>query len=65
MSRTFEIKLKDSWQNSSLPMDTIVDRHNDKHKFRDDIKCFQILFCEEKYKSPQCFNEYYTVKPMV
>ena len=49
--------------NSTLPMDTVVDRHNDNHKFRDDIKCFKIQFCEEKYKSPECINEYYTIKP--
>ena len=49
--------------NSTLPMDTIVDNNNDKDKFTNDTKCYKVQFCEEKYKSPECINEYYTIKP--
>ena len=47
--------------NGSLPSGTIINRHNDKDtfkKFNDNNK----EFCEQKYKSPDCINEYYTIK---
>ena len=50
--------------NSSVPMGTIADNHNDKDKFTNDTKCYKTQFCEEKYKSPECINEYYTIKPI-
>ena len=50
--------------NSSVPMSTIADNHNDKDKFTNDTKCYKAQFCEEKYKSPECINEYYTIKPV-
>ena len=50
--------------NSSIPFFAIVDNHDNKNKFTNDIKCYKPQFCEEKYKWPECINEYYTIKPV-
>ena len=46
----------------SLPSDTIIDRHNDKDIFKDRCNDNHKEYCEQKYKSPNCINEYYTIK---
>ena len=49
--------------NGSFPLGyTIIDRHNDKDIFSDECNDTHKEFCEQKYKSPDCLNEYYTVK---
>ena len=48
--------------NNSLPSGTIVDRHNDKDKFKNECDDRHQEYCEHKYKSPDCLNEYYTIK---
>ena len=47
--------------NGSLPSGTIIDRHNDKDVFKE-CNDNNKEFCEQKHKSPDCINEYYTVK---
>ena len=50
--------------NNSLPSKTIIDKHNDKDKFDKPRLCNDNNkeFCENKYKSPDCFNQYYKIK---
>ena len=48
--------------NGSLPSRTIIDRHNDKNTFKDECNDNYKEFCEQKHKSPDCFNQYYTAK---
>ena len=48
--------------NGSLPSETIVDRHNDKDIFKYGCNDNHKEYCEQKYKSPDCINEYYTIK---
>ena len=48
--------------NGSLPNDTFINRHNDKDKFGNECDDKHKEYCEHKYKSPDCFNEYYTIK---
>ena len=49
--------------NGSFPLGyTIIDRHNDKDIFSDECKGNHDKYCEQKYKSPDCINEYYTIK---
>ena len=48
--------------NGSLPSDTIIDRHNDKGIFKDRCNDNHKEYCEHKYKSPDCINEYYTIR---
>ena len=48
--------------NNSLPEYTISDKHNDKDKFGEPCNDNNKEFCENKYKSPDCFNEYYKIK---
>ena len=47
--------------NGSLPSRTIIDRHNDKNIFNDICKDNYTEFCEQKYKSLDCINEYYKI----
>ena len=47
--------------NGSLPSYTIIDRYNDEYIFKG--RCDNDKeFCELKHKSPDCFNQYYTIK---
>ena len=52
--------------NNSLPVYRFVDKNNDKYKFTfKSVLCpYHSLtkLCKEKYKSPDCFNEYYSFK---
>ena len=48
--------------NESLPSWTIIDRHNDKDTFKDECNDNYKEYCEQKHKSPDCVNEYYTIK---
>ena len=41
-----------------------MDIQDDKHIFND-INCYDQHFCQQKYNKPDCFNEYYTIKPIV
>ena len=46
--------------NNSLPSDAFIDKNNDKDKFTSEsLNCYPFKFCIEKYKSRDCFNEYY------
>ena len=46
--------------NNSLPSDAFIDKNNDKDKFTSEsLNCNPSKFCIEKYKSRDCFNEYY------
>lgn len=47
----------------SLPLQTNVDVHNDKHQYK--LSCNDSLdfsFCSNKYKSLDCANQYYSFK---
>ena len=48
-----------------LPDKTNVDWHNDKDNYNK-VNCdkFNYNFCEEKYKSTDCINEYYSFRTM-
>ena len=47
--------------NNSLPSDAFIDKNNDKDKFTSEsLNCNPSKFCIEKYKSRDCFNEYYS-----
>ena len=47
--------------NNSLPDKGFIDKNNDKDKFTSDsLDCNPFKFCKEKYKSRDCFNEYYS-----
>ena len=49
--------------NGSLPMgNTFVDRHNDKDIFKEECDDNYKEYCNQKYKHPDCFNEYYEIK---
>ena len=48
--------------NNSSPENTIVDKHNDKDIFKGECDDNNKEFCENKYKSPDCFNEYYKIQ---
>ena len=50
--------------NGSFPSETIINRYNDKNKFKDECRNNYKEYCEEKHKSPDCINEYYTAKLM-
>ena len=57
-----EISLK---QCNELPFDVNVDRNNDKDTYNVS-KCYFELdesVCHDKYKSPDCINEYFSFKP--
>lgn len=48
---------------NSLPLQTNVDVHNDKHQYK--LSCNESLdfsFCPNKYNSPDCAKEYYSFK---
>ena len=47
----------------SLPPHIIVDRNNNKHKFNE--SCYDLNFCQQKFKSPDCINEYYAIGQMI
>ena len=50
---------------SELPVDTNVDRHNDKN-INNLWKCcinYDGSVCEDKYKSPNCLNWYFSIQP--
>ena len=52
-------------QCNSFPLFTNVDRRNDKHEFSLVTLCsinFNYSICQDKYKSPDCKNEYYSFK---
>ena len=49
-----------------MPKETKVDRHNDKDNFQCIPKCnFSYSICEQKYKKPDCINEYYSFKTII
>ena len=48
--------------NGSLPSRTIIDRHNDKDTFKDECNDNYKEYCQQKYKSPDCINQYYKIK---
>ena len=47
---------------NSLPNYFILDKHNDKNVLNE--SCYELHYCEKKYKSPDCTNEYYAIKLM-
>ena len=49
--------------NGSFPSETIINRHNN-NKFKDECKDNDQEYCEQKHKSPDCINEYYSAKLM-
>lgn len=57
-------KCKNEWtinNCNSLPLDTILDRHNDKNNMSS--MCIQ-SYCNEKYNWSDCTDEYYTIIPL-
>ena len=54
-------------QCKSLPDKVNVDRHNDKDNYADNNNScnFSYSICEQKYKSPDCTNEYYSFKTVL
>ena len=57
-----EVSLK---QCNALPLSTNVDRHNDKNVYRlsNCSLYYNRSFCQEKYLSPNCINQYFSFKP--
>ena len=51
--------------NGSLPSKTIIDRYNDKDTFNNDCNDNYKEYCEQKHQSPDCINEYYTIKLVI
>ena len=47
-------------QCNCLPSKTNVDRHNNKDHYYNITCSFNYTICEQKYKSPDCINEYYS-----
>ena len=50
---------------NSLSLQVNVDEHNERDKFDLNslcVKYFNYSFCENKYTSPDCMNEYYSLK---
>lgn len=47
---------------NSLPFWSDLDIHNDKDQFK--TYCHDEEHCQQKFASPNCINEYFTLKPM-
>ena len=52
---------------NSLPQFTNVDRHNDKdiYNITNCTMKFDYSICEDEFRSPDCVNEYYFIKPII
>ena len=48
--------------NEPLPSETIIYKHNDKDIFTDECNNHYKEHCEQKYKPPDCINQYYEIK---
>ena len=62
-----QIELSMKQCNNSLPLNIYVDVNNDKdvYKFSKCTYYFNYNVCEEKFKSPDCMNEYFLIKPSI